>query len=77
MARPSDAPTKIATIMITNEITRPAIARPRGARNTPINEKSKPRNQRIRLRTGTQQNTRPQSARIKPATPKPLERRGA
>ena len=59
--------------MMIRESTRPAIAIPRGDLNKPIKEKMRPKNQRIKLTKGTQQNTNPNKAIIKPAIPMLLE----
>ena len=51
------------------ESARPAIAIPRGALNKPTKENTKPKNQRIKSTSGTQQKTNPNKAIIKPAIP--------
>lgn len=68
------APMKVMRMMMPmKEMTRPAMAKPRGALNTPIKEKITPSNQRIQSRMGIQQRMRPMRARTKPAVPIPFD----
>ena len=62
----------IKTIRPINDITSPAMANPRGALKTPMNENIKPRIHRIQHKTGTQQKTSATMARTNPATPIPF-----
>ena len=55
------------------DITNPAIAKPRGALNTPQNENTAPKNQIIHPKTGIQENINPNIANTKPAVPNPLD----
>ena len=59
-------------MMPIHETIRPAIDKPLGCLNTPTNEKIKPSNHKIQLRTGTQHNTNPNKAKMKPAVPMPF-----
>ena len=65
----------IATIMtaIMDEITRPAIARPRGFLNIPIRERIKPTNQTIIFNPGIQHKNMHTSEITNPAIPIPLD----
>jgi hypothetical protein len=60
--------------MSIDEITKPAIAKPLGFLNTPINENKNPRNHMITFATGAQHRRIESKANTKPAVPKPLER---
>lgn len=66
---------KTTTIRIRpmSEITRPAMASPLGALNTPQKESTRPRIHRIQSNTGTQQKISASKARMNPAVPNPLE----
>ena len=64
------------TMKAINEMTRPAMANPRGALNTPINENSAPKNHSSQSRMGIQQSIKPNRASTTPAVPKPLLRCG-
>ena len=55
-----------------NEITKPAMANPRGLLNIPIKENNAPRNHNTQLTTGTQDPRRASHANINPANPSPL-----
>ena len=61
-------------IMFINEITRPAMAKPFGFLNTPINENNNPKNHMIMLAMGAQHRINESKANTNPAMPKPLER---
>ena len=54
------------------EMIHPAIARPRGALNTPITENIAPRSQRMKSRIGTQQRINAINESTNPAVPRPL-----
>lgn len=64
--------TAIRIIKPIKEITRPAMAKPRGALNTPTKEKMAPSNHKIQSSTGTQQKMKASRAITKPAVPSPL-----
>ena len=71
--RPIKAPkNRIRTIIPKNEITVPAMARPRGALNNPISENIVPSSHNTKSRMGIQQRTSPNRARTKPAVPMPF-----
>ena len=57
-----------------NEMTKPAMAKPRGALNMPINENSAPKNHSSKSRMGIKKNIKPNRASTNPAVPKPLLR---
>lgn len=48
------------------------MAKPFGRLKTPIAERTRPKNQRMKLRKGAQQNTRAIKANTNPAVPTPL-----
>lgn len=54
------------------EMIHPAMARPRGALNTPITENIAPRSHRMKSRTGTQQRIIAISESTNPAVPRAL-----
>jgi len=51
---------------------KPAIAKPLGLLNTPINEKRNPKNQRIKFPIGSQQKQKAMIASTNPAVPIPF-----
>ena len=68
-----NAPTaNIKIISAIREITKPAIAKPLGCLNTPMNEKISPSNQHNHPNTGTHEKINPTNANTNPAVPKPF-----
>lgn len=63
----------IKIIRSTNDIIKPAIARPLGLLKTPINDRIMPINHNIQPTIGTQQKMKPSKAKTKPAVPIPLD----
>jgi hypothetical protein len=61
------------TIINIDEIIKPAIAKPRGLLNTPINENKIPKNQRIKFPIGSQQKQKAIIDNTNPAVPIPFD----
>lgn len=55
------------------EMINPAIAKPFGVLNMPMNDSRKPRNQTIQPTPGTQERTREMRARMNPVVPAPFD----
>ncbi len=74
MSEPITPNTTIKIISAIHDITNPAIAKPRGVRKMPTNEKISPNSHKTQPKPGTQLKINPSKANTKPAVPNPLDR---
>lgn len=74
MSVPIAPATTIKIISAIHDITNPAIAKPRGTRKMPTNEKINPNSHNTQPKPGIQLKINPSKANTKPAVPSPLDR---